>query len=98
MSSVAAARKVSPNWPLQTMTCHSSHCFSIVWGLGKRTIGDFSSEQLLHDPIFYALTRGDGLKEEGFANMTTGYLGKANESNLPLMVNDDLQHVEGTKT
>ena len=28
--SVAAARKVSPNWSLQTMTCHSSHCFSIV--------------------------------------------------------------------
>ena len=32
LSSVAAARKVSPNWSLQTMTCHSSHCFSIVWG------------------------------------------------------------------
>ena len=30
--SVAASRKVSPNWSLQTMTCHSSHCFSIVWG------------------------------------------------------------------
>ena len=30
--------------------------------------------------------------------MTTGYLGKANESNLPLMVNDDLQHLEGTQT
>ena len=32
VSSVAASRKVSPNWSLQTMTCHSSHCFSIVWG------------------------------------------------------------------
>ena len=26
-----AARKVSPNWLQETMTCHSSHCFSIVW-------------------------------------------------------------------
>ena len=42
-SCVGAARKVSPNWSLKTMTCHSSHCFSIVWGSGKRTIGDFSS-------------------------------------------------------
>ena len=25
-----AARKVSPNWLQETMTCHSSHCFSIV--------------------------------------------------------------------
>ena len=32
ISCVAAARKVSPNWSLETMTCHSSHCFSIVWG------------------------------------------------------------------
>ena len=31
-SSVAAARKVSPNWSLETMTCHSSHFLSIVWG------------------------------------------------------------------
>ena len=31
-SSVAADPKVSPNWSLKTMTCHSSHCFSIVWG------------------------------------------------------------------
>ena len=29
---VGAAHKVSPNWSLETMTCHSSHCFSIVWG------------------------------------------------------------------
>ena len=28
--SVAASRKVSPNWSLQTMICHSSHCFSPV--------------------------------------------------------------------
>ena len=34
-SCVAAARKVSPNWSLETMTCHSSHCFSIVWGKGN---------------------------------------------------------------
>ena len=32
LSSVAADPKVSPNWSLETMTCHSSHCFSIVWG------------------------------------------------------------------
>ena len=31
-SSVAADPKVSPNWSLKTITCHSSHCFSIVWG------------------------------------------------------------------
>ena len=31
-SSVGAARKVSPNWLQGTMTCHSSNCFSIVWG------------------------------------------------------------------
>ena len=31
-SSAAADPKVSPNWSLETMTCHSSHCFSIVWG------------------------------------------------------------------
>ena len=34
-SCVGAARKVSPNWSLETMTCHSSHCFSIVWGQGN---------------------------------------------------------------
>ena len=28
--SVGATRKVSPNWSQETMTCHSSHCFSIV--------------------------------------------------------------------
>ena len=33
-SCVGAARKVSPNWSLETMTCHSFHCFSIVWGQG----------------------------------------------------------------
>ena len=34
-SSVEAARKVSPNWSQETMTCHSSNCFSIVWGQGN---------------------------------------------------------------
>ena len=34
-SYVGAARKVSPNWSLETMICHSSHCFSIVWGQGN---------------------------------------------------------------
>ena len=33
-SSVGAALKVSPNWSQETMTCHSSNCFSIVWGKG----------------------------------------------------------------
>ena len=28
-SSVGAARNVSPNWSQETMTCHSSNCFSI---------------------------------------------------------------------
>ena len=32
--SVGAARKVSPNWSQETMTCHSFNCFSIVWGQG----------------------------------------------------------------
>ena len=30
--SVGAARKVSCNWLLEAMTCHSSNCFSIVYG------------------------------------------------------------------
>ena len=34
-SSVGAARKVSPNWSQETMTCHSSNCFSIVRGQGQ---------------------------------------------------------------
>ena len=46
---VGVARKVSPDWSHKTMTCHSSNCFSIFWGSEKRTTGDFSSEQLLHD-------------------------------------------------
>ena len=33
-SSVGAAGKVSPDWPQKTMSCHSSNCFSIVWGQG----------------------------------------------------------------
>ena len=32
---VGLARKVSPNWSQETMTCHSSNCFSIVWGQGN---------------------------------------------------------------
>ena len=35
MSSVGAARKVSPNWSQETMTHHFSNCFSIVWGQGN---------------------------------------------------------------
>ena len=33
-SSVGAARKVSPNWSQETMTCHSFNCCSIPWGQG----------------------------------------------------------------
>ena len=35
MGSVGAARKVSANWSQETMTCHSSNCFSIVWDQGN---------------------------------------------------------------
>ena len=34
-SSATAARKVSRNWSPKTMTCHSSYCFSTVWGQGN---------------------------------------------------------------
>ena len=33
--SVRAVGKVSPNWSQETMTCHSSNCFSIVRGQGN---------------------------------------------------------------
>ena len=33
--SVGAAHKVSPNWSQEATTCHSSNCFSIVWGQGN---------------------------------------------------------------
>ena len=33
--SVAAARKVFPNWSQDTMTCHSFNCFSIIWGRAR---------------------------------------------------------------
>ena len=39
--SCVGARKVSPNWSLETMTCHSSHCFSIIWGQGNATLVTF---------------------------------------------------------
>ena len=56
MSSVGTARKVSPDWSQETMTCHSSNCFYTVLGSGKRTIGDFFSEQLLIKKIFFQQT------------------------------------------
>ena len=34
-SSVGAACKVSSNWSQETKPCHSSNCFSIVWGQGN---------------------------------------------------------------
>ena len=34
LSCVEAVRKASPDWSQKTMTCHSSNCFSIVWGHG----------------------------------------------------------------
>ena len=48
---VGAAGKVSPNWSHETMIFHSSSCFSNKYclGSGKRTINDFSSEQLTID-------------------------------------------------
>ena len=45
--------KVSPNWSQETMTCHSSNCFTVFLGSGKRTIGDFFSGQLLPDPFLH---------------------------------------------
>ena len=56
LSSEGAARKVSPDWSQETTTCHSSNCFSSVLRSGKRTIGDFSSEQLLIKKIFFQQT------------------------------------------
>ena len=35
VSSVGAARKVSPNWSQETMTCHSSNCFSVFFWVRK---------------------------------------------------------------
>ena len=35
MGSIGAAHKVSPYWSQETMTCHSSNCFSTVWGQGN---------------------------------------------------------------
>ena len=45
---VGAEGEVSPNWSQETMIFHSSNCFSNKYCLvsGKRTIADFSSEQL----------------------------------------------------
>ena len=42
---VGAALAVSPNWSQETMTCHSSNCFSIV----NPPLA--TSLQLLHDPF-----------------------------------------------
>ena len=56
LSSEGAARKVYPDWSQETTTCHSSNCFSIVLRSGKRTVGDFSSEQLLIKKIFFQQT------------------------------------------
>ena len=52
---VGSVGKVSPNWSQETMILYSSNCFSNKYclGSGKRTIGDFSSEQLLHDHWFH---------------------------------------------
>ena len=35
---VGAAWKVYPNWSQETLTCHSSNCFSIVWGQGNAVL------------------------------------------------------------
>ena len=37
--SIGTARKISPYWPRETMTRHSSNCFSnIVWGQGNAAL------------------------------------------------------------
>ena len=45
--SLGAAREMSPHWSQETMTCHSSNCFSIVWGQGNAPLVT-SLAQLLH--------------------------------------------------
>ena len=49
-SRVGAACKVSLDWSQKTMTSHFLKLFQYFWGSGLGTIGDFSSEQMLHDP------------------------------------------------
>ena len=44
------SRKVSPDWSRKTMTSFFE-LFQYWLGSGLGTIGDFSSEQLLHDPF-----------------------------------------------
>ena len=56
VSSVGAARKVSPNWSQETMTCHSSDGFSIVWGQGNAPlVTSLPSSCALHDPNIVAV-------------------------------------------
>ena len=51
LSRVGAAHKVSPNWSLETMTCHFSNCFSIVWGQGNTpVVTSLPSSCYVHDP------------------------------------------------
>ena len=64
---------ISPNWSQETMAFHSSNCFSIL-GSGKRTIGDFSSKQLLHDPVGRSGTcRNYSLSDKGLSQSCPPY-------------------------
>ena len=56
MSSVGAARKVSPNWSQETMTCHSSNCFSIVWRQGNAPLVTSLPSSCYMTHIFFFLT------------------------------------------
>ena len=38
VGSVGAACKISPDWSQETMTCHSSNCFSIFWDQGNAAL------------------------------------------------------------
>ena len=54
--SAGAARKISPKyWLQETMTCHSSNCFRIVWGQGNSPLVTslLSSCYILWHPLFF---------------------------------------------
>ena len=46
-SSVGTVRKFSPNWSQETITCHSSNCFSIVWDQGNAPLVTFLPSYIL---------------------------------------------------
>ena len=52
LSSVGAARKVSPYWSQETMTFRSSNCFSIVGGQGNAPLVTSLSSSCYMTPRF----------------------------------------------